>query len=191
MTDILPVIRRNGIPVKSRTSANIRDFAEKFRKRLVEIMGDFGNRCPIDKVFERLGSPEHNCYSIEILPDDAPELKDCLATTDTANKVIKIKEYVYEEACKGGGHARFTLAHELGHLFLKHEFSGNFAMMPGQKIPAYIDSEWQADLFAAELLMPKELVEGKDASDIARECGVSYTAAKIRKERLEREAKKI
>ncbi len=66
---------------------------------------------------------------------------------------IELREDVYEKACYGDGRARFTAAHELGHLVMHT----NIVLMrapEGQKTPAYCDSEWQANLFAAAILMP-------------------------------------
>ena len=101
--------------------------------------------------------------------------------------------------------ARFTVAHEIGHLIL-HE---GFALARGAvRHKHYEDSEWQADTFAAELLMPTFLVNAeieraalclpngilyKSASDpnyekileMAARMGVSWSAIKIRLQQMQ------
>ena len=48
-------------------------------------------------------------------------------------------------------------------------------------IPAYRDSEWQANRFASELLMPREYIKsnGLSVNDVITQCGVSKQAAEI------------
>lgn len=68
---------------------------------------------------------------------------------------------------------RFTIAHELGHVIMKH--SG---------LP---DDETEANIFASRLLMPACVLHEcgvKSAADIMELCDVSRTAAEIRFERL-------
>lgn len=70
---------------------------------------------------------------------------------------------------------RFTLAHELGHIYLGHEDDAD-------------EQEREADRFAAQLLMPRILVDqlvrlwGKNlpAEELAAVFGVSHAAAKNR-----------
>ncbi len=76
---------------------------------------------------------------------------------------------------------RFTLAHELGHILLKHE---NLT----HTVHTYNNTEeYQANIFARGLLMPaivlKELncIEAQDIADI---CIVSLQAAEYRSQRL-------
>lgn len=74
---------------------------------------------------------------------------------------------------------RFTLAHELGHIFLKHHTKYNF-------LNDYI-KEKAADAFAGELLMPKDmmyLTAKYPTNYIVSLYGVSYTAYEKRKEFL-------
>ena len=58
----------------------------------------------------------------------------------------------YEKACKDDPRARFTVIHELGHILMAHTRPHN--RDSGREIAAYEDSEWQANQFAAEFLMP-------------------------------------
>lgn len=65
---------------------------------------------------------------------------------------ITFSNDTYEKACNDDPRARFTVIHELGHILLAHTRTLN--RDNGQKIKAYEDSEWQANQFAAEFLMP-------------------------------------
>ena len=94
----------------------------------------------------------------------------------------------------------FTIAHELGHLFLHMGFKTNPALWEKQETAEYrrfdylaapdayaIDREYQANEFAAALLMPKDqyeqvwkesITDGRpDVSKIAQRFNVSHSAA--------------
>ena len=80
---------------------------------------------------------------------------------------------------------KFTLAHELGHFFLhmKDDADGVIISFRGDKNPI----EREADIFAAELLMPKHLIEQEHrdipfptASYLASQFGVSKEAMRYR-----------
>lgn len=80
---------------------------------------------------------------------------------------------------------RFTIAHELGHIFLGHEMLyGYYTRKNNIAKPA---AETEADMFAARLLAPACVLWGigaETAEDIAAVCNISYTAADIRSRRL-------
>ena len=60
---------------------------------------------------------------------------------------------------------RFTIFHEIGHFVLGHRKS--FAR--GNQVPkAYLDSEWQADKFSAELLMPASVIVAEGINNLAQ-----------------------
>ena len=72
---------------------------------------------------------------------------------------------------------RYTIMHELGHYLLGH---AGHVTTPKE--------EYQAERFAADVLMPACVLWGlrlHTADDIAEACGVSYTAAERRAERME------
>ena len=91
---------------------------------------------------------------------------------------MTIREDVYEGACKGIGRDRFTIAHEIGHYFL-HADELVVARSENSIYKSYTDPEWQANKFAAELLIPSDLTRHMSAHDIAERCGVSLQAAMI------------
>lgn len=77
----------------------------------------------------------------------------------------------------------FTIAHELGHIFLEHKLDQNNEIFRKVELD---DIERAANAFAAELLMPKELFAKKceefdnEISMIAKFFGVSQAAVMVR-----------
>lgn len=98
---------------------------------------------------------------------------------------LSLRGDVYDGLCDGNGRDRFTACHEMGHYFL-HRSTLNRA--PAVKsIPIYRDPEWQANSFAAAILMPRELILECTSGTtvfIAAEFGVSLEAAKLRVRKL-------
>lgn len=107
------------------------------------------------------------------------EMGNDLGRTYPKQHVIQLREDVYDGLNAGNGMARFTAAHELGHFVLHQDES---PMQRGDSVwPPYMDSEWQANAFAASLLMPMTLVEKCSSPiDVENHFGVTMTAAKIR-----------
>lgn len=84
---------------------------------------------------------------------------------------------------------RFTTAHELGHIYLKHPMQGGkYGRTFGiQKTATQDPIEYQAERFAIGILAPACVLYGlgvHTAEDIAQICGISLSAARIRAERL-------
>ena len=113
-------------------------------------------------------------YEYEIVPIN--EMKNTYGVTNTGTRVMKIREDVYIGAIHENARDRFTLCHELGH-FLMH-MPERVAFARGE-IPAYMDPEWQANVFAGELMAPYDLVKHMTPEMIAEQCGMSLMAAKI------------
>ena len=81
---------------------------------------------------------------------------------------------------------RFTLAHELGH-YVIHSEKGKFPLMAERL--GNSGAEWEANMFAAELLMPESEFRAAmnvslDNQFLAANFLVSLTAAHVRKEIL-------
>lgn len=108
--------------------------------------------------------------------------------------VIWLPNNTYCDACNNEPRAKFTIFHELGHILLAHRrilhrntTNNNINYKP------YEDSEWQADQFAAEILMPLEEIRlfGLSTTEqIQNLFGVSFQAADNRIRKLTR-AKEI
>jgi len=107
-----------------------------------------------------------------------------------------LSEKTHSDLRRGVQRATFTVAHEAGHLKLHTEEIMGLAGLNLQSQaalhrhadphPWYLDTEWQANAFAAALLMPKaQLTQMRrngwiEPREVAEFYGVSETTAKIR-----------
>lgn len=141
-------------------------------------------QCFID--IERL--LEHQLHEIGVLydiaPDDEMDGEEALTAPDLDQ--VQISESVYAKLLAGDYRARFTIIHEIGHLLKHRNITPSFARSSGHGF--FEDSEWQADCFAAEFLMPPELAARcRNVADIQATFGVSFQAATIRVRNLRKE----
>lgn len=119
----------------------------------------------------------------QIEPEFVFDIRECKEMADNHGitypdeKIMLIREDIYDRACAGQGRDRLTIAHEFGHLFL-HSGLGFARKESKTNIPSYCNSEWQANCFGGELLISAEhihLCESPlDASELF---GVSLEAA--------------
>lgn len=115
------------------------------------------------------------------------EMRGVHGLTDPVNHIIYINEIVYRDAARGVGRDRMTIAHELAHYLLHDGVTLGLARKAaGESIPAYMDPEWQASAFAAELLMPAEYIKDMSVDEIVRRYGVSRQAAQYQRTVLKR-----
>lgn len=116
-------------------------------------------------------------FCLEILDDR--KLPGVYAEYVPSINVIRVKNSVYDAAASGHWLARSTLAHELGHYYYHDEHSVRFAKLDHfERVPPDFDPERQANIFAAELLAPINLIEGMSKEQVGKEFGVSYALAK-------------
>ena len=156
-----------------RSRSTIRQMAIWVRKQLnMEDCLEF----PILEVIELLAADEEEAFDYEIVSEG--EMTDTYGTTNTMSNIMRIRENVYDGAAMGNARDRFTLCHEFGHWFLHQPENVSFAR---GDIPKYCDPEWQANTFAAELMIPYYLVKGMSTEAIVKKCGVSYTCAEIQR----------
>lgn len=88
-----------------------------------------------------------NDYTFLIVDDK--ELKENYAETDVKNKIMRIRESIYDRACLGDEIALKILKHELGHYFLHDSVEAIFPKNELEvKLKRTEDPEWQADVFA-------------------------------------------
>lgn len=83
------------------------------------------------------------------------------------------------------GRRRFTIAHELGHIFLGHELMNSHHGRSFNILKPQVETE--ADIFASRLLSPACVLWGLNlhtAEEIAKACNISLAAAKVRAERM-------
>ncbi len=167
------MIRQNGALVPGLSAKQIEAVAIAVRRNLglenkkLLCMGNFYD----------LAQENFKGFSYQVVP--CSELPDDLALAYPSKGLIKIREDIFDRACSGNGMARFTLAHEFGHLVLHSGIPLHRAFEPGMK--TYRNSEWQADEFAGSLLMPAEMVNVHDSIEAnSQTFGVSLKAAGVR-----------
>jgi IrrE N-terminal-like domain len=121
-----------------------------------------------------------------MLPQILPEFEYEIAEIDDLpgkhalayprQKRLVIRSDVYDGACNNNPRDRFTLAHEIGHLFL-HQ--GIRARQNESAMIETIDTcEIEANIFGMELMMPSPIVLAtRSARTLADLCGVSHSIA--------------
>jgi len=134
-----------GYRVPKSSIAKIRTHALAVRQKLIARDAPFFRMAPfIEGLFE---------YGITCdVVDDAELPFGIEACCVPERLLITFSNITYEKACSDDPRARFTVIHELGHILLAH--TRTFNREDGKKIEAFEDSEWQANQFAAEFLMP-------------------------------------
>lgn len=117
--------------------------------------------------------------SMQILENDDPYFDSkTVAKYNAIDNFIYLKESVIYDYENGIFHSAFTLAHELFHFIQTHVL--NFVFEEVESCKAYEDSEWQANEFAGELLVPRKYVH-LDEKEIAQRFKVSIECALTRK----------
>lgn len=109
----------------------------------------------------------------------ARELDENHAVTYPNKKIIRVREDVYDGACADRGRDRLTLAHEVGHLLLHADIPlARSSSRTG--LPPYRDSEWQANCFGGELLVPADHIHlCQHIHEVAPLFRVSLRAAEV------------
>lgn len=100
---------------------------------------------------------------------------------------IYLTETTYQAARRGEPRARFTVVHELGHAILGHRRTMNRESGAAGRLKEYEDSEWQANQFAAETLMPLGTILSRRLTNtwqLQQAFGVSHQAAEKRLRQL-------
>ncbi len=138
-------------------------------KESKKLLGDFNNKTghklsapiPVFDIIEYLG------YDVDFRKDGIYEDKNLLGGTIIDQKTIEINENLSDHE----GRMNFTAAHEVGHIILhvpfyneKHGKDVSEHKIISRKDGGFEGTkkepeEWQADKFAAFLLMPSELIK--------------------------------
>ncbi|MBO4578752.1 MAG: ImmA/IrrE family metallo-endopeptidase [Clostridiales bacterium] len=157
---------------------------KEMRKLAYAIRKEFGYLhewwIPVETLLDQMCKvfPE---FSYEIIDDEEWHDPTAYADTDILEKTIRIRESVYEKACKGYGCDRMIIAHEIAHYFLICVIRLNLYFSNGEKIKPCNDPEWQAKCLAGELLIPYYILKHQNKpippNLLASYCGVSYEAA--------------
>ena len=168
--------KKEGFCVSPRTEREIQRAAEQIRKVLSD-HPDF-KYLDIVRVLEHKMPDAFPNFRYEIV--EPSEMPDREAEMNPFEFCIRIQESVYRKALDGDGHCRFTIAHEFGHFFMHRTQTLAFGRKAKDgNIPTFQNSEWQADVFARNLLAPYSMTRGMDAGAIEVLFGVSHHVAKI------------
>jgi hypothetical protein len=107
------------LQLRSRNMAMRRSFEEieAVSRRLRLALGIDGLDSPdLIDVFEKKLSQVFKGFSLKRVLD--AELPYAEASADCSTNTVTVRESVYQDALRGDGRARMTLAHELGHIAL-------------------------------------------------------------------------
>ena len=167
---------KDGFCVAPRTEKEIRTAAEQLRK-IFQGENDF-MYLDIIRILEFKMPELFPGFHYEIV--DSTEMPDREAEMNPFEYCIRIREPIYIKAMNGDGRCRFTIAHELAHFFMHR----NQKLAFGRKaqngnIPTYMNSEWQANVFARNLLAPLSMTRGMISQVIETLFGVSRSVAEI------------
>lgn len=156
----------------ARSKIFIRHLANEIRK-ILHLNND--EKIDVIRVLEFLVIP---CFDLKLEIVEKKDMIDKYAEYEPINKILRVREDTYENALNENGRDRFTIVHEIGHIFL-HSNKVSMARS-SEKIPIYCDPEWQANTFARELLCPLKGINNCDNVElIADKFGVSKEVAKI------------
>ena len=163
------------VPPLSRRA--IRDYADHVREQLAIKEPYF----PIVEVVELVMPKIISGFYLDICDDQEMTERfgrGCHGMTFPDEKVMHIREDIYQRARRGEGRDRLTFAHELAHLLLHP--GQRFARRATQTTKTYMQSEWQANCFAGELLVSYRHIAQCDSPSVAATLfKVSLTAAEF------------
>ncbi|NVF16234.1 ImmA/IrrE family metallo-endopeptidase [Vreelandella maris] len=167
----------------------IREIAQAIRDEITGLMTSNHarpiHRLPMMRIFELLYIQEE--FAMHIVSDE--ELPNAAAETEPDEQIITIRESVYNAAAEGDREALFTLAHELGHLFMHADQPRSFAR-GSNSYSLESDCEWQADKFASEFLVDKRLIDTDwSIYKVQETFGVTWKIAREALEEKKREDK--
>jgi predicted transcriptional regulator len=189
-----------------RTYAEIATAAEGCAAaRFPEAVRD-GSAIPVHELLDPVTAGElAGGVPVDLQTDDGLRDEAVCEATDQG-LTLRLRTGIRERAFAGDGRARFTLAHALAHLALHgRDLAGQRGrafrdvVTPSQKlppgVPIFRSPEWQANVWAAALLMPEVAVRAYlrrladedrelDLTELARHFQVSREAASIRLEKL-------
>jgi Zn-dependent peptidase ImmA (M78 family) len=126
----------------------------------------------------------------EILPDyeflivEDHQMPGAEGFTDLSKPIISMPQSVYDALLEACPRARFTAAHELGHLLMHSGSHVQYARAEHANVST--DPEWQANEFAGAFLMPEQpFRQCRSVEEAVQRFGVGYKAAQVRANRLQ------
>ncbi len=104
------------------------------------------------------------------------------------NDAFSIRGVIFYDSTKPESRIRFSIAHELGHIFLHYgKESERASVYNREAVPVDDPIETEANIFASRLLAPLcilQFLNLNSANEISETCGIGYTAANLRYGRL-------
>ena len=172
-----------GYKVPARKTVEIRQLVNRF-KAAFQLGPTF---VPVLELYDIAAN--YGIFNFEV--HEKANMPDEYAITYPDKKEIIIRQDVYDMALDGNGFARFTMAHELGHLVMHHSLP-LARQQANQTIKPYENSEWQANKFAQELLIDTATVTRLNLSvnEITDIFGVSRNSAEVALAAIHREFNK-
>ena len=137
---------------------------------------------PIIDILEQLNN--EGKLNLEVCEDSF--LVDEYANYNPLTNTITVKESVYNESYSDIYRSNFTLAHEFFHYIQTKVLK--FIFIEVDECKNYMDIEWQANEFAAQLLIPTKALT-LEVADIVSIYHVSEEAAYYRKYKLKKRSK--
>lgn len=153
------------------TRAQIIQLAERFRSAL----GLQAPYLPVPQIVEHM-LPSRG-YEFDVRTHS--EMGSRHGLWDPFDKVIALREDVYDGLVAGKGRDRSTAMHEVGHAMLHPRPTLNRVASAGPPA-AFRDPEWQAQTFSAAVLMPPRMISKcRTTHEIADMFGVSVSHANV------------
>lgn len=103
------------------------------------------------------------------------------------NDAFSINSIIFYDDTKPRERQRFSIAHELGHIFLHSETSGKATVYNREPSPDDNPIEMEANIFASRILAPLcvlQFLNLNSINEVAEFCDISFSAAKLRFARL-------
>lgn len=165
-----------GVCVKPRSKKEIRKLARLVRQHFQD---------DIHKPFDvlsclEIGLPKATGYEFHFEPKEMGYMKDIEASASPDDMVMYIRQDVFDALYNNDSRARFTVAHEFGHLFMHKGVTTSLNRGNPSAHKPFEDSEWQANQFAAELLAPLDGCIGLSIDEIMTKYNISYQCAALR-----------
>ncbi len=177
-SDSTEISRHNDRIVAPRTKRELEAIAENVRLALDL---DLDGRVAMMPILEQVLYDTIEGYEFHVEEDKVMGRLEGL--TDTQRPIIKLKNSVYQALERGDGRARFTAAHEFGHLVL-HCGLPTYRAFSDEYQPLH-DPERQANIFAAAFLMPASAFRScRSVKEAMRNFGTSHDAVMCRARNL-------
>jgi len=132
-------------------------------------------------------------FTIETFDPSTPY--DDPAWVDLAKRTLHVSSRIMIDAKAGDPFARLVLAHEIGHMIFHHDQEMAFSQGKQSQIgylPESYSAEWQANTFAAHLLLPDQIVLRlgcREPAAVAILTGTTVDFVKDRRFQYERDTK--